>query len=221
MKNIVIIGASITHGVGGTQGGWSDMVKRTIHQKLYAPNGPGEICEVYELGIPGQSAKDILERFEAEVRPRLGQRDSDSNCIVLSVGTNDAKAVDRPDNYVATLEEYAEHIRAILTLAKKYAITVLGLGLTPVNESKTNPKHNPLTGSKSYFDNNRLRQFELTFQEECQREGAEFVPLYASSPQGWGKEFIIADGIHPNQAGHEWIFEQIWPKLAPLTEAQS
>ncbi|HTE57251.1 MAG TPA: GDSL-type esterase/lipase family protein [Verrucomicrobiae bacterium] len=220
MKNIVIIGASITHGVGGSQG-WADMVKRAVHQKLYAPEGPGEICEVYELGIPGQTAKDILERFEAEVRLRIGGRQANENCIVLSVGANDAKAIGEPENYTTTSGEYAEHIQALLGLAKKYATTVFGLGLTPVDKVKTNPKHNPLNGSKSYFDNDRLSQFETVFQEECQKQAVEFIPLHAHVPKDWAQKFIIADGLHPNQAGHEWIFEQLWPHIAPFTEAES
>lgn len=211
MKNVFIFGASITHGVGSERGGWADKLKVAIHAELYDAKGPGEQCEVYELGVPGNTMADLVGRLEAELHARLMHNVPEDTCIVFMAGTNDSKAIGAPGRYDFTPEDFAASTRAFIQTAKEYASHVIGVGLVPVDESKTNPKHNPLNGKKSYFTNQRLRTFEQASRQACAAEGVQFVPLFSQVPDDWKTNYLYTDGIHPNNDGHLWIRSQVEP----------
>ena len=208
MKTILIFGASGAHGVGGEHGGWADKLKLHIHEQLYITKGQGEACAVYELGIPGENAAAVLSRFEAELRPRLVWATPPETVIVLAVGGNDAKATNVPENFANTPEQYAQTVQLMLGAAKTHAEHVICLGHTPVDETKTNPKRNP-NGGLSFFNNNRLREFEAAIRQEAEAAGVTFLPLFAEVPPDWKTRCLYSDGLHPNDAGHQWIFERL------------
>jgi lysophospholipase L1-like esterase len=215
MKHVLIFGASIVHGVGGEHGGWADRLKTSLHTDMYGPGGAGEQTQVYELGIPGESLEDVQERFEAELHARTrGQGKPDNTFIVFSAGANNSIAVDDPRAYIATPDDYAATVHAFIHLAKDYTGNILGVGFSPVDESRTTPIHDP--GRDVYFFNERLKIFEDALRRTCDAEGAYFVPLFGQAPQDWQREYLSADGLHPNDAGHEWIRSQVEPKLREM-----
>ncbi len=220
MKNILIFGASGLHGVGGSQGGWADRLKLALHKDMYGPNGRGEIAEVYELGIPGETLSEMLARFEAEVRARVRTADPDQTYIIFSCGANDAKAVDEIDNHLTSPEDFAANVHAFIHLAKDYSSNILGVGIVPVDESKTLPKESPFSGRMSYFSNQRLKQFEDALGNTCQAEGVQFVPLFESAGPDWVQTCSWQDGLHPNDKGQEWIFTQVDPHIRSMLELQ-
>lgn len=216
MKTVLIFGASGTHGVGGQHGGWADKIKFWLHSQMFGADGKGELCTVYELGIPGNTARDVVGRFEIETLARIVDKNPKNIYIIFSAGTNDAKATNKPDNFLHTPDEFATNVQAFIRLAKEHAAHIICVGLVPVDQSKTNPKHSPLTNGKSYFTNQRIQRFENALISVCDEEKVNCVPLFGSVPGTWEAEYLAADGLHPNDAGHEWIFEQVQPKLKRL-----
>ncbi|HEX9153630.1 MAG TPA: GDSL-type esterase/lipase family protein, partial [Candidatus Saccharimonadales bacterium] len=99
-----------------------------------------------------------------------------------------------------------------------YSNHLLVVGLTPVDESKTNPKSNPITGGSSYFSNDRIKVFEETMRGTCEAEGVPFIPMFSQVPSDWQQNYLYSDGIHPNDAGHRWVYEQIWPQLKNMVD---
>lgn len=215
MKQILIFGASIANGVGSTNGGWADQLKAGLHKDMFAPNGIGQQYEVYELGIPGQTLPDVLERFTTELQSRLREK-PENVYIVLAAGANDSKAVDAADNHVRTPDDFAADIHSFIHLAKDYTANIVCVGLTPVDETKTTPKINPFNGSQSYFSNERLHIFEEALEQTCVAEGVFFVPIFEQVPPDWQQNYLWEDGMHPNDAGHEWIRSQVEPKVREL-----
>lgn len=211
MKNILIFGSSIVHGVGGENSGWADKLKASLHKEMYGNGGAGETCEVYELGVPGTMLSDLLARFEAEVQARVHKLDPDQTYILFSAGTNDSKAVDQIDNHLSSPEDFAANVHSFIHLAKQYSRHIIGVGILPVDQAKTSPKQNPITGGLSYFSNERLMQFEAAFKATCEAEGAQFISLFGAVPADWTQAYLWQDGVHPNVRGHEWIFSQIEP----------
>jgi len=209
MKTVLIFGASITHGVGGSNGGWADKLKLWLHGQMYGPDGSGEQCTVYELGIPGNTTRDIVSRFEIETLARLPDKDPHGTLIILAAGVNDSKSSNKPDNFMFTPDEFATNVQAFIRLAKDHASHILCLGMARIDQKKTQPKHNPLTGGKSYFTNQRLKHFEDALAAACKKEKAAFLPLFEKTPADWAKKYVSADGLHPNDTGHEWIFEHV------------
>lgn len=218
MKTVLMFGASITHGVGGEQGGWADMVKADLHQKMYGSANPGESCTVYELGIPGNSSRDVVGRFEAETLARVPQKNPEQTFIIFSAGTNDSKATNKSDNYLYSPDEYTTNVRAFIRLAKEHAAHILCVGIVPVDQSKTNPKQNPLTGSMSYFTNGRIKRFEDALVAACKQESVDCVPLFDYVPKDWAEHYLFADGLHPNAKGHQWIYDTVKSHIDKIME---
>ncbi|HZM64343.1 MAG TPA: GDSL-type esterase/lipase family protein [Candidatus Saccharimonadales bacterium] len=216
MKTLLVFGASITHGIGGEQGGWVDKLKNWLHQEMADVHGAGLQCAVYELGVIGNTTRDIVGRFEVETLARIEQKDPKNTYILFSAGTNDSKASSKPDNYLYTPDEFATNAQAFIRLAKEYANHVWCVGLVPVDQAKVHPKRNPLTGGTSYFENQRIHRFEEALALACKTEKIPCITLFDTAPTDWTKQYLTADGMHPNDAGHQWIFEQVRPKLRTI-----
>ena len=209
MKKVFIFGASVTYGVGATALGWSDQLKQAVNGLMYEPGGIGEVAEVYNLGIPGETTKQVAARMEQEIIPR--SKSQDQLMIILSVGLNDAKAQDRPDNFINTPEGYAADMGAALAAGADITPRVIGIGYPPTDEAKVNPKQNPW--GTSYFRNDRIKQFESIFGKACAEKKLQFIPVFEKAQAvGW-LENTAVDGLHPNQAGHDWLFELVWPAV--------
>jgi lysophospholipase L1-like esterase len=210
MKHILIFGASIVHGVGGEHGGWADKIKASLYKEMYGAEGE-RLYEVYELGIPGTALPDIQNRFEAELKPRIKGAPPKNVYVIFSAGVNDSIAIGHPEQYVRTPDDFAASIHSFIHLAKEYSAHILGVGVTPVDESKTNPRN-----GETYYSNTRLKVFEEAFQRTCDAEGLPFVPLFDHVPPDWIQAYAFRDGLHPNDAGHEWLRSQVEPKLREL-----
>lgn len=208
MKQIFILGASSVYGVGAEQG-WADMIKSYVHAKQFAPDGPGEVCEVFNFAKAGATIE-----FAAETFPWLCEHYQRGPELItlISVGGNDAKAKDAPDNYVCTAEAFKEKVTDLCTILKAHSQRVIFVSNGYLDESKLSPKVNPFDGSHSYFTNERRSQFNAITKEVCASMGFDFVAV-ACDKDIWIHDCLYKDGLHPNQAGYKLMFEAIKPKL--------
>lgn len=215
MKDLLIFGDSIAHGVGGQTGGWTDKLKTLLNGQLRNSSGAGTV--LYELGIPGDTARDVLSRFEVELLPRAPHKSLQETIVVFAVGVNDSKAANKPNNFLSDQDQYATNMRACIKIAKEHATNVLCVGLLPVDESKASPRHTLGGEGVAYFSNRRIEQFEAGLVAVCKQEKTPCVPLFAAVPPNWQQHFL-ADGLHPNDAGHQWIFEQVKPMFRKILQ---
>lgn len=215
MKNILIFGASIVHGVGGENGGWADKIKFSFHREMYGASGTtGDHCDIYELGVPGGTLPDLLARLDAELQARIGTARPEEVCILFSAGTNDSKLHRDSSHHLYAPDDFAASIHAFIHLAKEYSTNILGVGVTPVDEGKLNAGG---AGEQPYiFTNDRIQTFEEAFQRTCDEEGVQFVPLFGNVPDDWQQAYLYKDGLHPNDRGHEWIRSSVEPELRKL-----
>jgi len=211
MKHILIFGASTVHGIGASQG-WADRIKSKLHAEMFVSGGP-RAYDVYELGIPATSLQDMQARFEAELKARVPEHVQPEDIyVVFSAGTNDSIAVDEPGHHVRSADDFAALAHSYIHLAKDYTDNILAVGVTPVNEAKTMPFAN----GKVYFTNERLSAFEAALQEVAGEESVRFIPLHGQVPANWNEASLFSDGLHPNDAGHEWIAAQVEPVLREM-----
>lgn len=210
MKQIFILGASSVYGVGAERAGWGDLVKAYVHGKLYAPNGPGETCEVFNFAKAGSTVEFVANTF-----PWLCENYQRGPGLItlISVGGNDAKAQDTPDNYVCTPQAFREKITHLCTTLKERSQHVIFVSNGYVDESKVSPKPSPFgDGKVSYFTNERRGQFNAITKEVAQSFGFGFVAVDCDKDL-WIEKFLYKDGLHPNQAGYELVFAALKPKL--------
>lgn len=207
---IFALGASFGYGIGGPAGGWPDMLKRDLHQEQYAGEFT-EATDVYSFGKPGMMCCDVLACAESDIRHRLYGK---SNVIVaIHLGMNDSRAKDTIDGFVNTPENFSKELGELFTLVKQFTNDIIYIDGSPADESKTMPKVSPLDGTMSYFSNKRIGLFSQLAGEVASKHGVAFVDVFTKAESmGW-HDYIAADGLHPNGAGHLWLYEQIAPVI--------
>lgn len=211
MKQIFILGASSVYGVGAEHDGWGDLVKAYMHGKLYAPDGLGEACEVFNFAKAGSTVEFVADTFPWICQNYL--RDGAELTTLISVGGNDAKAVNAPDNYVCTPEAFREKITNLCSVLKAQSKHVIFVSNGYVDETKVSPKPSPFgDGNVSYFTNERRGQFNAITKEVCEAMGFEFVAVDCDKDT-WISKYLYKDGLHPNQEGYQLVFEAVRPKL--------
>ncbi|MFA5136524.1 MAG: SGNH/GDSL hydrolase family protein [Patescibacteria group bacterium] len=212
MIQIFIIGASSVYGVGGKSGGWADLIKKSLHRRMYGKNGIGEKYEVYNFGLSGAKIDFVQKTFPIQLQ-QYGR--GGKTIVIISLGGNNAKAENLPENYVSTVKEFATQMSELLNLLKSLKTYAIVVGGGYYDESKTNPKHNPLTGGKSYFTNKRKVEFENGLKQLCDNMRIPFVEVTISQDI-WKKDYLYKDGLHPNHKGHKYICNNVMKQLEKL-----
>lgn len=214
MTQIFVFGASIAYGVGGETGGWADLIKQKLHTRMYSKLGTGENCELFNFAKPGEPIGFVLDtyKYQFEKYKRSGKV-----IILVSTGGNNSKAENEPENFISTPEQYHDEMSQLLTELKKNTDTVMFIGTGSVDESKTQPKFNPLTGGKSYFSNARRSMFEKILSEICIETGVTFIQTEIENKE-WIEKYLSSDGLHPNQRGYQLIADKIWSEIEPLLD---
>ena len=193
MTQILIFGDSITYGAFDKKGGWVERLKTALMEK--------DIL-VYNLGVSGDTTIDLLDRFENETRARY---DNDTT-LILEIGINDSYHSD------ITPEMFENNIQELIKKAKKYSKKIVFLGLTPVDESKTNP----LPWNKNaFYKNNKIQKYDNIIKEVCKRNSIHFIEI-SNNFAKTDYKILLHDGLHPNTKGHEKIFEIVSKDLNKL-----
>ncbi|MFH1589335.1 MAG: GDSL-type esterase/lipase family protein [archaeon] len=197
MKGILVFGESTSFGRGDNEnGGWSGRLKRYFESKDY-------YNVVYNLGVPGQSSTDLLERFDIEAKARTKKIwPNDEFTIIFAIGTNDSKGLDTPDNVKTPLDKFKKNILTLIDESKKFTDKIVFIGLIPVNEDITNPYEN------TYFFNERTKQYNEVIKNCCKDNNILFIDMF----DDWFKsdyKTLLGDGVHPNSKGYEKIFLKV------------
>jgi len=210
MAQIFIFGASTAYGVGA-ESGWGDLLKQSIHDKMYGENGIGEKHEVYNFAKPGATVEFVMDTAVEQI----GHYKRNEAIAIVQVGGNNAKATGSPDNFVSTPEEYGQLMSKLIDKLKSSVDTLIVLTITPVDETKTNPKHNPLTGNSSYFKDSRIALFNQELAKICNQHDVNLVDVLME-PKEWVADHLSVDGLHPNQKGYRYISEKVAAEINRL-----
>ena len=132
---ILIFGASSTHGNWDEQGGWVHRIRQSVIQRVIAEPDKWK-GHVFNLGVPGDTTSDLLRRMESEIKARLFYP---KTIIVVSIGTNDSRVMTIGEKSLVSSELFQNNQEQIVRIAKTYTDTVFCVGLNPVDEKRTNP----------------------------------------------------------------------------------
>lgn len=111
--NYIVVGDSITYGIGGyQQNGWVSRLKNMIINKEC---GKSPSIFVHCVGFPGATSKDILEKFNSIVDTYYC---SDmNNTFIIAVGINDSQVFNGTEK--CSVNEYRQNIIKIINILKK------------------------------------------------------------------------------------------------------
>jgi len=202
MAHVLFFGGSDIQGIGDPEGGWVDRFKRELCVHMYGPERMPQVHGLFNLGILGNTATQVLERIPYELPER--QWAGQNMVIVLSVGANDSKAVDAPANYLSNSREFMATVQNIIDYAHSFTPYVVLIGLTPIDETHTRP-----TSNGSYFTLARIQEFNSALQGVSESNNVPLIDLYTPMQALDWKSMLYEDGLHLNGLGHDWVYQRI------------
>ena len=193
MNKILIFGDSIVFGRGVKKNqSWPSLL---VH---YFDQYDNKNSLVFNLGIPGETSTSLLDRFDQECLARISQQD-DSSIIVISIGLNDAKAINQPRNFQTKLTTFEKNLSGLVDLAQKYTKNIIFIGCTKVDEKQ-------VMIERIFFLNRNVRIFNKTIKKICFKRKLQYVPIFEEWSKIEYRSLLDKDGIHPNEKGHKRIY---------------
>jgi len=204
---VLVFGDSITQGFWDSEGGWVARLRKYYDKKKIEDlRSEKEIPDVFNLGISGGSSKTILDRFENETRAR---KNSEDMAIIICTGVNDSCLLEN-EKSMTPPDEYERNLRKLALQAKAFTDKVIFVGLVAADESQTMP----VFWRNIYYPNKRIKDYESMMAGVAQKGAITFIPVFDEFKKHLdGGENILADGLHPNNEGHELIFQLVRPAL--------
>lgn len=203
---VLVFGDSITQGMWDTRGGWAQRLVTDFFD-MQLKDLTADVPWVFNLGISGDTTKQLLSRFEAETVARLGA----DMAFVFAIGTNDAW-INADGGFNMSPEIYSANLKKLIAKARTYGSRILFVGLASVDESQTMP----VSWIDISYTNERLALFEHTLKQVCDEEHVDFVPIFDAFQEAQAKQNLLTDGLHPNDQGHELILGLVKPQIAKL-----
>jgi acyl-CoA thioesterase-1 len=203
---VLVFGASITQGFYDMEGGWVQRLRKYYDQLSFKDPSQEEVT-VFNLGISGDSTDRLLMRFENETKAR--KFPGEEFAFIFSVGTNNAW-VEENGKQNSTPEEYVKDLEELISKARQYSDKVLFVGIAPCIEQGSTP----VPWADIYFTNKRLFIFEQKLREVCDKNNIPQIAIFEVIKDELDKGAkLYADGLHPNNKGHELIFQLVRPVL--------
>jgi lysophospholipase L1-like esterase len=131
---ILVFGDSITQGIWDSRTGWVGYMIEDYNAQYLS----GEIVDppsIFNLGISGDTSRNVLNRFESEVQARRWKEEE--LCFIFLIGVNNT--VKENNSFWSTPKKYKDDLAAIIKKAKIYSYKIIFLGLTGCDEAKTLP----------------------------------------------------------------------------------
>ncbi len=199
MRQILVFGDSITCGYWDPEGGWVQRLRKEIDTKSLASN-VNQYIEVYNLGVDGDNSTWLLDRFENEIKQRVSEKEG--VLILVEIGSNDCEWISKKKETVTSKEQFEDNIKKLAEIGQKYGEKVVFVGFTPIDQSKVDPI--PWNHDRSYR-NDLNTEFNDIVKRVCEQNKLPFINLLEKLGENFQAKLV--DGVHPNSAGHEQIYQ--------------
>lgn len=216
-------GDSITYGNWDPKGGWVGRLRDYLDSKSLSASSGNDLYSkfytlTYNLGIPGDTSSGLLERFETELAFRFNP--DEETVILFAIGINDSRFYPKESEFETELGIFQQNIWDLWEIAKKYTADVAFLGLTPVDESRTNPlfwdaeskykqslKTSADNNEASVYKNEYIEKYNLILKQFCESRTTPFIDIYEHM-KNMDLKALTEDGLHPNSEGYK-VMEEI------------
>lgn len=192
---VLVFGASITYGQGGVAGSWVEKIRATYDTQ------PKKDVTIMNLGVSGNTAQDVLDRFKNETEARDNRSEGGELAFVFSVGANDLKVLQN-GREITSIEEYRHNIDGLIRQAKEYSKRILFVELTPCVSDRI---------TDAVFSNDRISEFNKTIREVCFEHSVAVAPIFDDFSKFLESNDCLPDGLHPNNEGYEFMASTIKP----------
>lgn len=197
---VLVFGDSIVYGAWDSQGGWAERLKRDAHRLTLDTEGQTK-RQVINLGIGGDTSTKILARMEQEIIAR--QSANWPLVLVFSFGANDERTIN--GEVETSPDVFLQNCKDIIKLAKKYTSKIFFINTPPLS-------HATLDFKGQEYSQARILEYQDALNQLLDTEGITYVTL----PDALPEDAYSYDGLHPNDMGHQLIYERVAPELEKL-----
>lgn len=199
IKRIIIFGDSISFGSNDqTFGGWAVRLKGYFAKT-------GQFHHVFNLGISGENSGQILKRMKSEIAPRKSLDPEKKLLLLIGISINDTRISgsvnDKPE---VSKGEFVDNLAKFCFLGKEIADEFVFVGMTNVDEEKTNPWQEVVERRVACWRNDVVEEYNDIAKEYCKQNKVRFIDMF-----GLLEPSELPDGLHPNEIGHEKMYEKI------------
>jgi len=211
---VLVFGDSIAQGFWAAEGGWVERLRKHYDKRqikdLFTPSEP----HIFNLGISGDITTGVIKRLANETEARKWRWPHEKFAFVVAIGINDAVMEEGTER--SSADKYQSELKTLLQEVNKFSDRVMFVGLTPIVEHIVNDR---LWKSKRYLEQ-RVIEFDEVLKEFCVEQKVPYVHLHQPMKERMDAgHSLFDDGLHPNDAGHEFIFQLIRPELDKLLAA--
>lgn len=196
---IAAIGDSIVYGRHDTgHGGWIGRLRASLEHL-------NPMSSLFNLGIGGDTAANVLQRVHSEVPPRR------VDSAILGVGTNDARipiAAGAHESQTAKSDFERTYREILSTLTEDMGLSVLVCPIFPVDEARSRPLGNFIylnEINRDFFSSQRAISAEF--------ERAMFVDTWDEFSSD---ATLFSDGIHLSAKGHSLVSDIFLERVRSL-----
>jgi lysophospholipase L1-like esterase len=207
---ILFFGDSITQGFWDTNGGWADKVRKSFDE-LQVQDFDKDQPKVFNLGISADTSRAVLARIEAETKART--RPGTQPIVGIQIGTNDA-CREPAGAIMVPIEDYKINLQKIIEKLRPITANIVFIGLAACDESKTMP----VPWGDYHYSNELIKLYEEAMKNVAKAADLPFVSIFDGFTEEMKHREMLADGLHPNHIGHNYIFSRVLPVIMGLLE---
>ena len=194
-----VFGDSIAWGAyDPINGGWVTLLRNYFEQEWEKFNN----ISIYNLGINGDTSSGVLTRLQNEISTHSVYG---LHGIIYAVGINDsAKRQETGDSWVP-YDIFQRNIQSLHIEALKHTDKIIFVGLTSVVDNLLNPYPDDI--DKTYTQAS-VGRYNRIIKKYCNNHNIPYISLDNIE--------LSEDGLHPNTAGHQKIFETVKPVVEKM-----
>lgn len=206
MAVIYCFGDSITYGAWDVEGsGWVARLRK--HLDELQNKDESLYFLTHNLGIPGDTTDGLTKRFSQEFNARDDEAKNDERTVfIFAFGANDSVFMPGKNEFRVPKERFISNLQGVIDEARKVSDKIILLNITPCDEKICADRYE---GKDKLRSNRNVEEYNNHIKDIAKDSGAELVDACSAYLTGDYREKLSEDGLHPNEKGHELIFEKV------------
>jgi len=189
-KTYCFFGDSVTQGAY-VQNTWVELLQHFLEEKYQ-----DDFVNVFNLGIGGNTSKDVLKRFDNECSSRYPTH------IIFAVGINDSAYLLSSSKSIVEERQFVMTLKELIVRAHIFSQDIIFLGLALGDDTGLQPFPGSSRGKS--FTHHRMDAYDKIIKDVAEENGCTYIHI---QDKLLPDDFL--DGLHPNAEGHKKIFEII------------
>lgn len=211
MAQIFCFGDSITYGAWDiASSGWAQKLRMYLDKRQKEDSSLYFLT--YNLGVPGETTNGLMNRFLSETKVRIREDRQEENIFIFAYGANDAAIMLNQNQFCVDAEDFKNNLENVVNQAKKFGNKILIINISPVNEELA---ANPVNRNKSRL-NKYIEAYNKIIKEITDSKGAYLVDVNSAFMDNDYKSLFSEDGLHPNEVGHQIMFNELLKIIKPI-----